>query len=57
MPGNLFYKLHRFKIIFSDSKNCHFFPNVLFNELNDFKKLDESAIICSSCGTIKNEAT
>ena len=38
-----------YKISLKNCKNNHNFSNILFNEFNDFQKIDESKIICNIC--------
>ena len=46
-----------YKITFSNCKNGQTCSNILFNEFNDFQKINESTIKCKSCNTNKNETT
>ena len=46
-----------YKITFSNCKNGHICSNILFNEFNDFQKINESTIKCKNCDTNKNETT
>ena len=48
--------LNDYKITFSHCKNNHRFTKIMFSEYFDFKKIDESKIICDKCeGEDKNK--
>jgi len=38
-----------YKIFFSNCRNNHKLSNILFNELNDFLKINEAKILCDKC--------
>ena len=44
-----------YKIFFSNCKNKHKISNILFNELEDFLKINEAKILCDKCDNKKSE--
>jgi len=44
-----------YKIFFSNCRNNHKLSNILFNELNDFLKINEAKILCDKCNNKKSE--
>ena len=47
-----------YKICLDNCKNNHFFENILFDEFNEFQKIDESEILCNNhnCENNKKES-
>ena len=44
-----------YKIFFSNCKNKHKISNILFNEFDDFLKINEAKILCDKCNNKKSE--
>jgi hypothetical protein len=44
-----------YKIFFSNCKNKHKISNILFNEFDDFLKINEAKILCDKCDNKKSE--
>ena len=46
-----------YKIYLNDCINKHIFSNILFDEFNDFQKINESKILCNKCNNNKKDAS
>jgi len=48
-------KFKDYKISLTNCLNSHFFSNILFEQFNDFQKINESTIKCNNCNNNKED--